>query len=141
MLLYRGVSLVHNIARIVAISRSTTEFEECTKFLNYQSTNSAEIIDAYYNNELAAAVAGNANNGKMLTYIKNHVRDCFDKTYEDVISSYMTANGDEEADTNKWHILLRNNKYMYENIGGDYNSIYTVKQGHLQSILGVWAAL
>ena len=135
------LTLVHNIARIVAISKTTTEFEQCTKFLNYQSTNSAEIIETYYSSQLAAAVSGNANNAKMLTYIRNHVRDCFDKTYEDVISSYMSSNGDEEADTNKWHILLRNAKYMYTGIGGDYSSIYTVKQGHLTTILGVWAGL
>lgn len=135
------LTLVHNIARIVAISKTTTEFEQCTKFLNYQSTNSAEIIETYYSSQLAAAVSGNANNAKMLTYIRNHVRDCFDKTYEDVISSYMSSNGDEEADTNKWHILLRNADYKYANIGNDYNEIYTVKQGHLTTILGVWAGL
>ena len=136
------LTLVHNIARIVAISKTTTEFEQCTKFLNYQSTNSAEIIDTYYTSQLAAAVSGNANNAKMLTYIRNHVRDCFDKTYEDVISSYMSSMGDEEADTNKWHILLRNQGYMYTGIGGDYNSIYVTKQGHLQNtVLPEWAKL
>jgi hypothetical protein len=53
----------------------------------------------------------------------------------------MSSMGEEE-NTNKWHILLRDAKYMYANIGGDYNSIYVAKQGHLQNtILPDWAKL
>ena len=136
------LTLVHNIARIVAISKTTTEFEQCIAFLNYQSTHSAEILEAYYTNELTAAVGGeNTNNAEMLTYIRNHVRDCFDKTYEDVISSYMEGNGDENADTNKWHIIFKTQHYRYTGIGGDYTSIYELKQDELEGILTVWSNL
>ena len=143
------LTLVHNIARIVAISASTTEFEQCTAFLDYQSTNSQQILDAYYKQELVARVstglAGNQNK-KMLTYIRNHVRDCFDKTYEDVISSYLKGNGDSNAEKNRWHQLLQDNGYIYSGIGGDYESHYRTKNGELRGtdpnkiggILEVW---
>ena len=143
------LTLVHNIARIVAISASTTEFEQCTAFLDYQSTNSQQILDAYYKQELVARVAtglaGNQNK-KMLTYIRNHVRDCFDKTYEDVISSYLKGNGDSNADKNRWHQLLQDNGYIYSGIGGDYESHYRTKNSELRGtdpnkiggILEVW---
>ena len=141
------LTLVHNIARIVAISKSTTDFEKCSNFLNYQSTESAEIIETYYTTQLAAAVssgeqnaASNKNNADMLEYIRGHVRDCFDKTYEDVIASYMSATAQED-DANRWHIRLRNQGYKYDNFAGDYTGIYEVKQGHLTTILGVWAGL
>ena len=152
--LYRSgdeyLTLVHNIARVVAISATTTEFEQCSAFLDYQSTHSQEILDEYYTQELAAktsqGLAGKQNN-KMLTYIRNHVRDCFDKTYEDVISSYLKSNGDTEAEANRWHQLLMTNKYMYSGINGAYESHYRTKNAELKGnnpdgsiggILKVW---
>jgi hypothetical protein len=142
------LTLVHNIARIVAISATTTEFEQCSAFLDYQSTHSQEILDAYYTQELVAKVGGLAGdqNKKMLTYIRNHVRDCFDKTYEDVISSYLKGNGDSSAEKNRWHQLLQDNKYMYSNMGNSYKSFYVEKNKELRGtdenqvggILKVW---
>ena len=137
------LTLVHNLARVVAISKSTTEFEQCTAFLNYQSTNSQDILDAYYEQELVAKVGGLAgdNNKKMLTYIRNHVRDCFDKTYEDVIASYMKSNGDSAADSKRWHTILQSNSFMYSGMSGSYGSYYTVKDGELKTVLNAWNAL
>ena len=144
------LTLVHNIARIVAISSTTTEFEQCTAFLDYQSTHSQDILDAYYTQELVAktsnGLAGNQNK-RMLTYIRNHVRDCFDKTYEDVISSYLKSNGDDKAESNRWHTLLQNAKYQYANMGNSYESFYKSKNTELRGtdaengnggILKVW---
>ena len=144
------LTLVHNLARVVAISATTTEFEQCTAFLDYQSTNSREILDAYYTQELVArtsgGLAGNQNK-RMLTYIRNHVRDCFDKTYEDVISAYLEGNGDKQAMNNRWHNLLQTNKYMYSGIGYDYSAHRVSKDaelrgtnedGSLGGILKVW---
>ena len=143
------LTLVHNIARIVAISATTTEFEQCSAYLDYQSTHSQDILDAYYTQELVAKVGGLAGdqNKKMLTYIRNHVRDCFDKTYEDVISSYLKGNGDTKADANRWHQLLQDNKYIYSNMGNSYKSFYDQKNTELRGkaeengnggILKVW---
>lgn len=112
-------TLVHNIARLPAISANTTEFEQCTAFLNYQSTNSAKILDAYYNQVLMGLVnngGAKANNVKMLTFIRNHVRDCFDKTFEDVVSAYMKSNGNAEADAQRWHQYFRDQNYKVTNI-------------------------
>lgn len=112
-------TLVHNIARLPAISANTTEFEQCTAFLNYQSTNSAKILDAYYNQVLMGLVNtgdAKANNVKMLTFIRNHVRDCFDKTFEDVVSAYMKSNGNAEADAQRWHQYFRDQNYKVTNI-------------------------
>ena len=135
------LTLVHNLARIVAIAKTTTEFEQCTKFLDYQSRNSANIINTYYNNELVAQVNGLSENVEMLGYIRDHVRDCFDKTYEDVISAYIAGNGDENADQNKWHIKIKNLGYKYVNLGNDYSSFYTEKQAQLVDILAAWDKL
>jgi hypothetical protein len=112
-------TLVHNLARLPAISANTTEFEQCTAFLNYQSVNSAKILDAYYNQVLMGLVNSGdakANNVKMLTFIRNHVRDCFDKTFEDVVSAYMKSNGNTDADAQRWHQYFRDASYKVTNI-------------------------
>lgn len=136
------LTLVHNIARIVAISKTTTHFDQCTAFLNYQSTHSSEVINEYYTNRLANSVsfgeAGN-DNVMMLTYIRNHVRDCFDKTYEDAISRYKVD--DETAMNNRWHMILANNQYRVTNIRGQYKSLYGEKQGYLEDIIDEWNKL
>lgn len=146
------LTLVHNLARIVAIGRNTTEFEQCTAFLDYQSTHSKDILDAYYTQELVArtsgGLAGNQNK-RMLTYIRNHVRDCFDKTYEDVISSYLEGNGDKQAMNNRWHVLLQSNKFIYSGLSVDYSAFRVEKNAYLvgddnrniKGILDTWYEL
>lgn len=112
-------TLVHNIARLPAISANTTEFEQCTAFFDYQSTNSSKILDTYYNQVLMGLVnsgAAKENNVKMLTFIRNHVRDCFDKTFEDVVSAYMKSNGNTQADAQRWHQYFRDARYQVTNL-------------------------
>ena len=138
------LTLVHNLARVVAIGQNTTEFEQCTAFLNYQSTNSAKILNAYYNDTLVAAVAeGGAGeqNVEMLEYIRNHVRDCFDKTYEDVISAYMLSNGDKDANYKRWHQIIYSNGYVVTNMATLYMDYSDEKQAELQTVLAAWAEL
>ncbi len=138
-------TLVHNLARIFAISAITTEFEQCSAFLDYQSTNSANILEMYYNKNLVAAVdAGNAasHNVRMLTYIRNHVRDCFDKTYEDVISNYAgVTEGDKTAAMKRWHGIFYSNGYVVTNMEQRYREESGNKQEQLKTVLKEWAKL
>ena len=138
------LTLVHNLARVVAIGQNTTEFEQCTAFLNYQSTNSAKILNAYYNDQLVAAVAeGGAGeqNVEMLEYIRNHVRDCFDKTYEDVISACMLNNGDQDANYKRWHQIIYFNGYVVHNMATLYGDYYYDKAAELTTIVKQWNSL
>ena len=142
------LTYVHNVARVMAISANTTEFEQCTAFLNYQSTNSVKILNAYYNQVLMGLVNtgdAKANNVKMLTFIRNHVRDCFDKTYEDIISAYMKSNGNADADAQRWHQYFRVYNYKVTNIpysefvGNKYAT--GSKTYNLSTILNEWKHL
>lgn len=137
------LTLVHNLARIMSIGIGTTEFAECSAFLDYQSRNSANILEKYYTDDLTAKVEGGAageHNKKMLNYIRNHVRDCFDKTYEDVISNYQSKN-DSNAMANRWHSILYLNGYIVSNMDQMYAQYYSLKQGLLEDVLEEWAAL
>ena len=133
------LTLVHNIARIIAISKSTTEFAQCSAFLDYQSRMSAEILDEYYDVRLASATGGLAGefNNYMLTYIRNHVRDCFDKTFEDSISNKI-ASTDATATENKWHELLSQNNFIFEDFTGMYEANYENKDKYLNMVIDDW---
>ncbi len=135
-------TLVHNIARIVAISKATTNFAQCSAFLDYQSRNSAEILDDYYNEKLTAAVGGVAGeqNAQMLTYISNHVNDCFDKTYEDAIANYM-GESDPNAVSTRWHGMLMNAGYKMNSFSSVYTSVLGQKQGFIRDVYNAWLGL
>jgi hypothetical protein len=136
-------TLVHNLARIFAISSTTEKFEACAKFLNYQSVNSKDILEMYYNQNLVAAVDAGAaakDNVKMLNYIRNHVRDCFDKTYEDVISNYQLTT-DAQASSKRWHSMLYTAGYMVQNMDTLYKQERGAKQALLETVLDEWAKL
>ena len=137
------LTLVHNIARIVAVGIGTSEFSQCSAFLDYQSRNSAKILEQYYTEDLTAKVEGGAageHNKNMLNYIRNHVRDCFDKTYEDVISNYQLKN-DKQAQSKRWHSVLYTNGFIVSDMSTRYKQFYPEKQGLLEEVLAEWAAL
>ncbi len=136
------LTLVHNIARIVAVAGLTDKFEQCSAFLDYQSRNSAEILDTYYTQNLAAAVAGTVtdDNNEMLTYIRNHVNDCFDKTFEDIIGDFNAA-VDSQAAMRRWHEYIRYNGYVVTNMAVRYAELYQAKQQDMDNVLKQWKGL
>jgi len=134
---------VHNIARIAAISRASDAKSQCTAFLDYQSRNSADILEDYYDGVLTAAtggVAGDAN-AKMLTYIRNHVRTCFDKTFEDVIANYCQGQGQTDALHKRWAQVLADANYEISDITNSYDSLREEKDEMLTTIYFAWNEL
>lgn len=137
------LTLVHNVARIVGISYTSTNFSQCSAFLDYVSRTSADILDQYYNSELTAKTGGVAgeNNALMLTYIRNHVRDCFDKSCEDMIANNMATAGDTKADDYRWHDIIWDRGYKIDDFTSMYLSLYAKKQGELDKIVKQWNEL
>ena len=136
------LTLVHSIARIVSISVTSTKFSQCSAFLDYLSRTSADILDQYYNNELTAKTGGVAgeNNALMLTYIRNHVRDCFDKTVEDMIADNMIKD-DPSAYNYRWHDIIMDRNYKLDDFRSLYQSLYETKQKQLDKIVKDWGDL
>ena len=135
-------TLVHNMARIVAIAECSTEKSQASAYLDYQSRNSADILEEYYTGQLAAKVGGVAgeNNVRMLTYIRNHVRSCFDKTFEDAIADYK-GDTDSNALMNRWHYRLQSEKFVMSGISTMYDSLREDKQKDLTDIYKQWNSL
>ena len=132
-------TLVHNMARIVSIAECSTKKAQASAYLDYQSRNSADILEQYYTVQLAASVGGvsGENNKKMLTYIRNHVRNCFDKTFEDAIANYL-GQMDSTAEAKRWHYMLQSNKFVMPSISTQYNAYYLEKQENLETIYKQW---
>ena len=134
-------TLVHNIAKVVAISKTTQNFTQCTAYLDYLSRMSQEILDEYYEVKLTSAVGGMAEqfNVQMLTYIRNHVRNCFDKTFEDSVAKLMEATDGTAATTaGKWHEVLSSNKFNYPELFNEYRSKAASKEAKLQEAVATW---
>ena len=133
---------IHNIARIVAVANLTIKFEQCSAFLDYQSRNSQDTIDTYCNNNLTSAVQGEVSedNEMMLTFIQNHVGDCFDKTYEDIIGDFNKV-VDAQANMRRWHEFIRYKNYAVTNMAVRYKELYDVKQADINKVIEQWNGL
>ncbi len=121
---------IHNAARPGAISISTKNFTACTAFLDYQSTHSTHILDAYYNRYLCVKVVDGEVEGtvKMLKFIRSNVRSAFDKTFEDAIAVY-----EPDVSKFKWTTPLATAEFEYD-IRPDYKSYADKKEEALHKL-------
>ena len=136
-------TFVHNNSRIVAIARMTDRFEQCSAYLDYQSTHSAEILEKYYTEELAQSVRSNdgrTDNEDMLTYIRNHVRNVFDKTYEDIMGDY-NKDTDAAAALRRWHEVFAGKGFMVTGMSSEYESLIPKKSADLSKVIAEWNKL
>ncbi len=136
------LTLVHNLARIVTVAKATTNFSQCSAYLDCVSRASTDVINTYYDDILAGKVGGIAatQNNRMLTYIRNHVRDCFDKTFEDAVANkYAATHGDTAATATKWHEILGNiHGFIYPSFANDYKAQAQQKQANLDEVVAEW---
>jgi hypothetical protein len=133
-------TLVHNIAKIVAISKVSTKFGPCSAFLDYQSRFSQDILNSYYSYHLVKTVetgAAAAENKEMMNFIRNHATDCFDKTLEDAISNYA---GETEADamSTRFHGYIQNQGYKVSSFDSVYEAVASNKQKYLNQVMDAW---
>ncbi len=135
-------TFVHNNSRIIAIARMTDRYEQCAAYLDYQSTHSSEILDTYYNEQLAQSVSNTSgdDNERMLVYIRNHVRNVFDKTYEDVMGDFNKED-DTNATKNRWHEILAAANFQVIGMEGEYSSRLDAKSSNLKETIKAWNAL
>lgn len=127
---------VHNIGRVGAVSNITTKFAQCSAFLDYQSRNSSDILEQYYNTTLTygvAAAEGLEGNVEMLELIRANVRSSFDKAFEDAIGFfYKNVNGDSDA--NRWNVMLQAAGFQLDDAATKYKEVADLKQTYLTQL-------
>ena len=133
---------IHNVGRIGGISATTTKFSQCSAFLNYQSLNSTDILNNYYNVQLQYAVSdGSAHNTYMLQYIRSNVRSSFDKAFEDAIGIFFKATTGGESNANRWHGILMAANFYKTDMENTYASLYLSKETNLRSLVNQYTDL
>ena len=131
-------TLAHSNARIVAIATGTLLYEQCAAYLDYQSRNSSEIIESYYGVQLAQSLRGETSddNVKMLTYIRNHVRDAaLTKTVEEVTNHLVDGNRPG------WHWVIQGYGYQVADMQMVYEEKIYWNSQNLKDIIAVWKQL
>ena len=127
---------VHNIGRVGAVANTTTKFAQCSAFLDYQSRNSSDILEQYYNTTLTygvAAAVGLEGNVEMLELIRSNVRSSFDKAFEDAIGFfYKNVNGDSDA--NRWNVMISAAGYQLDDAATKYKEVAELKQTYLNQL-------
>lgn len=135
----RYLTQIHNVARPGAIAYNTQKFEQCTAYLNYQSTHSTDILNDYYRDELMMTVSGgDSGTIKMLQYVRNNVRTSFDKAIEDAAAEF--AEGGKEGDVGKAkvNVICSNNQYKLgrDGLRKEYDANIGLKQDALDNLVG-----
>ena len=137
---------IHNIGRIGAINAKTTKFAKISAYLDYQSLNSTDILEEYYEVKLCGDVAGGGAHKDMLIFIRSNVRTSFDKAFEDAIGYLFVnesvgagGNGADAVETSedqKWHAIIK--KAHFECDAGQMSNAYLSyvedKKGRLDSL-------
>lgn len=137
---------VHSLGKVAGLTFTSKKFAAASAYLNWLSLNSSDILDDYYQYTLTNEAAGGAENegtADMLAYIRAHVRTSFDKAFEDAIAKHYAQGEDTWYNSNKWHnlILHANFELDPDTIASSYKSIYTQKQGALDTIENSYANL
>ena len=126
---------IHVVGRCGAINNFSTKFSQCSAFIQYQSTNSTEILDEFYNyNLVASTAAGVKGNVEMLQYIRQNVRTSFDKLFEDAVCMMFAGKNIEEND--RYHAKLsQEHKFEYAGqITSDYAKFSSTKADNLKNL-------
>ena len=135
---------IHVVGRAGAIRANTSKFVQCSAFLHYQSCNSLDIKNDYYEYTLVHGAAAGENgvfgNIEMLKYIRQNVRTSFDKLYEDAIG-FMYADVDENSVGNRFHNLLCSNGYQLDDIATKYAELQPQKASALKNLEDEYAKL
>ena len=120
------------------ISTITKKFTQCTAFLNYQSQNSAQIVEEYYAELLGTA--GSAENEDMIKLLRSSLTDGFDKHFEDVIAFFYRGI-DYSALSNRWHNVLLNEDYKMQSMSDFYDEKVGTKQSRLEILVNEYKKL
>ncbi len=129
---------IHTSGGAGGISTITKKFTQCTAFLNYQSQNSAQIVEEYYAELLGTA--GLEENEDMIKLLRSSLTDGFDKHFEDVIA-FFNRGIDYSALSNRWHNVLLNEDYKMQSMSDFYDEKVGLKQSTLESLVSEYKKL
>ncbi len=133
----RYLTQIHNVGRPGAIAYNTKKFVECTAFLNFQSTNSTEILDNYYTYELCYGAAGGAQGTvEMLEYLRANVRTSFDKAMEDAMGIFDATSAPYKIT----YLLNESNDFNVPEIRKVYEGAHPEKVKFLAALLDYFKA-
>ena len=127
---------VHNNGKIGAIAFSTKKFAQCTAYLNYQSLNSSNVLNEYYNYKLKSTVQvqGASGNVEMLDYIRENVRSSFDKAYEDALGEFYKSATNGTSEQDKWHNMIKAAQFQMTEMREKYASVSATKADRLYNL-------
>ncbi len=139
---YRTV--IHNLAKVIGVSRSSADLDRCAAYVDYCSTNSATILDDYYNWSLAMGTAGVfEDNVTIIQDMRSRLVCTIDKIVDDAIAltgqkGRVNVNGESTEvtlDKNyRFHAMLQANYSKGSGISAKYDEVRPAKQVAVQAL-------
>ena len=134
---------LHNIARVIGISKPSAYFSECTAFLDYQALNSDDVMKQYFRSLQYDTVGGEEYNIVMLEYIRSDIRSNRDQYLENICNNSAIGIISEYPDLNncKWAGFFKNANFKASEIRSKYDAAVTVKNQALAMLVEMYEAL
>ena len=134
---------IHNLARVIGISKESAYFSEITAFLDYQALNSDRVLNQYYRSLQYETVGGEDYNIEILDYLRAHIRSNRDQYLENIcnfkgcgILDSVSGLGDY-----KWGSFFRNSSFQAATIRGKYEEASSLKNQALAKLVELYEAL
>ena len=102
------VTAVHNLARVVTISKASTKFVQCSAYFDYQARNSTTVMNQYYRTLQYNTVGGRAYNIEVLNALRNNITENNRDQYLSIVvmydysSAYTSVATRTQVLNNKW---------------------------------------
>ena len=134
---------LHNLARVIGISKVSAYFSECTAFLDYQALNSDDVMKQYYRSLQYETVGGEEYNIEILDYLRDHIRSNRDQYLENICNNSAIGILAKYPDLNncKWGAFFRNSSFKASEIRAKYEGAVTVKNQALAMLVEIYEAL
>ncbi|MCQ2413553.1 MAG: hypothetical protein MJ082_01990 [Clostridia bacterium] len=135
---YRTV--IHNLAKVIGVGKNSVNLDRCAGYIDYCSTNSADILNNYYEWTLANGAAGLFEaNVEIIINMRNRLVFAIDKIVDDAISltgQKGMVNGKEETLTKEFtfHRILLDHYQEGTGINKYYDRVKDAKQAAVNTL-------
>lgn len=132
-----------NSATVIAISKKTGKFGQCTAFLDCQTGRSTELVD-YYAKEYFTLDKNNMTsldkaNVEMIKYLDGMVdSDVFDQAYDLIITNYFADVDGDLTYFGEWGRILSDFDYRITDVQLFYEEVKLFKQDQLSNLIKIW---
>ena len=108
---------IHNLARVIGLSKASTKFVQCSAYFDYQALNSTVVMNQYYRTLQYTTVGGRSYNVEMLNALRDNITENNRDQYVSMVAMYDYSQAYSEVATRdqvldaRWPEMFRSSNF------------------------------